>query len=121
MNLRLLHERAEREGFTVTPEDERKSQWPQKEDCPLCWREDGAWEPDHVYKYLRLHYWIEDDIASMYRRELTVDEEDTDEGDSSSFFTFRRLVAIFVAGGLFSVWYAKQTHRRQTGKHKRDT
>ena len=59
VNVRLLHERAQREGRTVpvTLQDEINVKWPSTQDCYACWRKDGTWDEHFVYLYLRISYW----------------------------------------------------------------
>jgi thiol-disulfide isomerase/thioredoxin len=57
VNLRLLHEKGEREEFTPTLQDEINKQWPARDDCPQCWRDDGGWVEDHVIERLKIDYW----------------------------------------------------------------
>jgi thiol oxidase len=57
VNVRLLHERGERDGRTVTQEDEINARWPSLRDCSPCWRDDGSWDEENIYQYLKLEYW----------------------------------------------------------------
>jgi thiol oxidase len=57
VNVRLLHEKAEREGFTPTSQDDIDKEWPARDDCPQCWRDDGGWVEDNVFGKLKLDYW----------------------------------------------------------------
>jgi thiol oxidase len=57
VNIRLLHEKGDREGFTPTSQEEINKQWPARDDCPQCWREDGGWVEDNVAAKLKLDYW----------------------------------------------------------------
>jgi thiol-disulfide isomerase/thioredoxin len=57
VNIRLLHEKGEREEFTPTLQDEINKQWPARDDCPQCWRDDGGWVEDHVIEQLQIDYW----------------------------------------------------------------
>jgi thiol oxidase len=57
VNIRLLHEKGEREQFYPTPQDEMHKQWPARDDCPQCWHADGGWMGDHVVDKLKLDYW----------------------------------------------------------------
>ena len=57
VNVRLMKERAEREHRVPTKRDEIDVQWPPREDCPVCWHEDGRWNQDKVFLYLRVTYW----------------------------------------------------------------
>lgn len=57
VNVRLMKEKLEREKTTPTLQDEIDKQWPARDDCPRCWREDGFSEEENVFRYLRLEYW----------------------------------------------------------------
>jgi thiol-disulfide isomerase/thioredoxin len=57
VNVRLMHESAEREKRTPTLQDEIDVQWPSRKDCQRCWREDGSWDEENAFRYLRLMYW----------------------------------------------------------------
>lgn len=56
VNVRLLHEKADREKLAVSHDEEVKKVWPSHEDCPKCWTEDGSRESS-MFKYLRVEYW----------------------------------------------------------------
>jgi thiol oxidase len=57
VNLRLLREEGERELFYPTRQDELDEEWPARDNCLNCWRDDGGWVGDHVVEQLRLEYW----------------------------------------------------------------
>jgi thiol oxidase len=57
VNVRLMKEKAEREKRTPTLEDEINKQWPARDGCQRCWREDGSWDEENVFRFLRLTYW----------------------------------------------------------------
>lgn len=57
VNVRLMKEKAQREGRMVTEEDERRAMWPSRLQCSTCWREDGTWDDDTIFKFLRISYW----------------------------------------------------------------
>jgi Erv1 / Alr family/Thioredoxin len=57
VNVRLLHEKAQREHKTVSQSDEMQARWPSRKACPLCWLESDGWDEEIVYKYLRTEYW----------------------------------------------------------------
>jgi hypothetical protein len=57
VNVRLLKEKAERKGFTPSSKDEIGVQWPARDDCPMCWRDDGGWVEDSVFAHLKVEYW----------------------------------------------------------------
>jgi thiol-disulfide isomerase/thioredoxin len=57
VNIRLLHEKGEREEYRPTLQDEINKQWPARDNCPHCWRDDGGWVEDHVVEQLKVDYW----------------------------------------------------------------
>jgi thiol-disulfide isomerase/thioredoxin len=57
VNIRLLHEKGEREDFAPTPQDEINKRWPARDSCLNCWRDDGSWVGDHVVEHLKVDYW----------------------------------------------------------------
>jgi thiol oxidase len=57
VNVRLLHEKGERQGFTPTSQEEIDKQWPARDDCPQCWRDDGGWVEDNAVAKLKGDYW----------------------------------------------------------------
>ena len=57
VNVRLVKEKAAGKHTTPSDEDEINVKWPREEDCPTCWLEDGKWDVDTMYKYLRIEYW----------------------------------------------------------------
>lgn len=70
VNVRLMKERAEREGWTPKPEDELAVQWPPRKDCPMCWLKDGSPELNNIYLFLRLTYWPDDILTEGMKQEL---------------------------------------------------
>jgi thiol oxidase len=57
VNARLLHEKGERDDFTPTSKEELDTQWPARDDCPPCWREDGGWVENSIVQHLKFQYW----------------------------------------------------------------
>jgi hypothetical protein len=70
VNVRLMKERAEREGRIATPEDEIAAQWPSRKDCPMCWHRDGKYVLTNVFIFLRLTYWPDDIFSDKMRKNL---------------------------------------------------
>ena len=59
VNVRLRQERiANNEKEDTT--DEWQVQWPAVDQCPMCWMSHGRWDEEHVYEFLRMQYWSED-------------------------------------------------------------
>lgn len=121
VNVRLMRERAEREKWTPTHEDEIKAEWPPRDECPSCWREDGGWNEDLVYKYLRVEYWLDDAVAAVYRKQIAnaASYDDKEELSHSPSFAVQVIpVVVVVAMGIG--WYVKELERRKSGLHKRN-
>lgn len=57
VNIRLLHEKGERQGFTVNSQDDINRQWPPRNECLQCWRDDGGWVENSVVEHLKDDYW----------------------------------------------------------------
>jgi hypothetical protein len=57
VNVRLAKEKAEKDHHILTLADENAKKWPQQQDCPKCWKKDGAIDEEAMYKYLRIEYW----------------------------------------------------------------
>jgi hypothetical protein len=58
VNVRLMTEQAERVGRTsTTQQDQLDAQWPPRDECPQCWRDDGGWQEENMFRYIRLEYW----------------------------------------------------------------
>lgn len=119
VNVRLMKERAEREKWTPTREDEIKAEWPPRQQCPKCWREDGGWDEESVYRFLRVEYWLDDAVADVYRGRLAEVEEDEDDDEAPMPSITLQLVPIMVVAGMALGWYVKERERRKTGLHKR--
>jgi hypothetical protein len=118
VNVRLLKERAERDVWVPTREDELKVEWPPRAECPKCWRDDGGWNEDMVYKYLRIEYWLDDAIADVYRRELLESDDDDEEAAMAPPVALQVLPLVILLG-LGVAWYVREHKRRQSGRHKR--
>lgn len=124
VNLRLMKERAEREGATWNHEDEVNSQWPSRKDCPRCWREDGAWDDLYVYKYLRAEYWPDDSITELYRTALNeplpiFDDDEFSPSSSKMPSFFVQLIPIAIVAGVGVWWFIRKEELRRSGLHKR--
>lgn len=121
VNKRLLREKADREHQQVHPEDEIRVQYPSREACPSCWNQDGSWDEENIYRYLRLEYWPEDSVSPILRKELV--SGSTDLGDDEDMTEppsvyFQMSLAVTVVG-LAATWYVKRLALRKTGHHKR--
>ncbi|GAX23187.1 hypothetical protein FisN_39Hh017 [Fistulifera solaris] len=71
VNLRLMREQANEETRTLTEEDERRSQWPTRLECPGCFNNtNGSFIKEAVLQHLRIEYWPDDQITQEYRKRL---------------------------------------------------
>ena len=57
VNVRLIGERALRDGRNVSKEEEEAATWPTKKMCPNCRLYNGDWNHTVVYDFLRWKYW----------------------------------------------------------------
>mmetsp|Transcript_14564 Transcript_14564/g.22772 ORF Transcript_14564/g.22772 Transcript_14564/m.22772 type:complete len:411 (+) Transcript_14564:339-1571(+) len=129
INLRLYHERVEREQeeeeahggsnmttmTRVTLEDKEDALWPHRQDCPTCWNEDGTFQEDAVYKYLRVYYWPTDEISRTYKQELFPVRSKYYQRSSSILFGSSTMRMTFLPLGTLLVfgtwWYLKKRRR----------
>lgn len=72
VNVRLLHEAAERTKQEVTSEKEIGVQWPSRAECPTCWLDEQRWDEDNVYRFLRLNYWYDLHVACRLNESFRV-------------------------------------------------
>ena len=92
VNVRLMKERAARNGNDVTTKDVIEVMWPLRQECSECWK-DGAsldvtdelpWRSDNLFKFLRLEYGSRDAYSADVRRALNPDPKTTDSHVSSA-------------------------------------
>ena len=57
VNRRLARERAERENREISAAEYESVKWPSRHECPKCWGQDGSWNSEIIYDYLRFTYW----------------------------------------------------------------
>jgi len=57
VNVRLIGERAMRNGRNVSKEEKEAAIWPTKKMCPRCRSYRGKWNHTMVYDFLRWKYW----------------------------------------------------------------
>jgi Erv1 / Alr family len=124
VNVRLLHERAQREHRSVSHANEIQAQWPTRTACPICWLDSEGWDDEIVYKYLRTEYWSEDFVSAEYRALVTSNADGTNDQDDNN----RRLLATIpilqliewcVVATLMGVWYSNRAQRIRSGLHKK--
>ena len=93
VNVRLLHEKALRDGDPVpTPEDDQGVAWPKESQCPRCWNADGTWKKDEVYSFLRMTYWPEGMVPAVRLRKRIQNFSMTQQGDLVDTSISHRLV-----------------------------
>ena len=133
VNIRLLKERAESQGTTVSLEETTAVEWPARNHCPACWHEDGRFDPDRVYMFLELIYWPDELISkskmdeliafTSHRQRLVGDaaEEDPipEEGFESWVYSLAGLVVTSTILSAAS-WVHKRQEIQRTGKHKKE-
>jgi hypothetical protein len=126
VSVRLLNEKYQREKRpSPTAEEEKTKQWPARHDCPNCWHKNdhGGFDDVTIYKFLRMEYWPEDEIAKDYRVEL-LKEAHSRHSDSGSSLPTRpslmiTLTPLMVLAGLAALWYKDKSERRRSGMHKK--
>lgn len=132
VNVRLMHERAERDHRVVGRAQEIAATWPSRDDCPVCWHEDGTWDDETIYMYLRMIYWPDDDTTIKYKDELNAgserklvrakrarlfpDDEEEEEKQIPLLTMVVPLVCVVVIGLLYSL---KRAEVARTGRHKK--
>jgi Erv1 / Alr family len=132
---RLLHEKAEndedrKQPIAISRQDELDHEWPSRADCPKCWRPSPAavtksettmslFDQDHIYKFLRLEYWPEDDVASVYRSQLTTGVKSSSQGlrKNNDAARFPLWLPVGLSILLAVAWYSKMTVSRKKVKH----
>jgi len=118
VNMRLMTEEKIRLGL---PEPTFKEQqavvWPSKNDCQVCWNDDGTWQENEVYFYLYQHYWPTDARTVAY-----VSQKNTDQILITSKNSLSRYLLLCIAMSLFALWLTVRTRKWQkylTGYHKK--
>ena len=124
VNTRLMKERAEREGWKPTLQDEMDVQWPSRKDCPICWYDDGTAELNNIYIFLRLAYWPEDVFTENMKKDLLTSElamklaMKREKRAFSGRVVGVLLVLMVIAGGYF--YEKRRRMRRSLDKVKKD-
>lgn len=118
VNVRLTKEKAKRENRNATSKEEMTALWPSKRECSMCWFEDGSWDEDVIYTYLRLEYWPDDEKSVEQRRNVHRKEARRQDYTPSVF-----LLPFFSAAAMCYMmniwWLMKRRHGTRTGD-KRD-
>lgn len=113
---RLLHEKAEREGWKqpVGRQEVQDHEWPSRASCPKCWRPFATNEAeseksmslfdyDHVYKFLRLEYWPEGGVDSQSLRKNEGNRKINNGTDR-----FYLWLPVYLSMFLAIAWYSKK-------------
>jgi hypothetical protein len=121
-----MKEQAERVGKLVTEEDEIRVIWPSHHECPICWRDDGMWDEEIIYNFLRMEYWPDDADTVRFRNALelsmpapeeVVEDEDIISFSKMSVFLVMILVAILLTA--LATHFIRTKKRHKTGRHKK--
>jgi len=105
VNVRLIGERAKRQGRNVTQKELDAALWPTPNMCPNCRYSDGTWNKQIVFKFLRWRYWPGYDSFSL------------ESNTSFSAITLPILFSLF-AVKLFSHFF-KKWNLKMSGRHKK--
>ena len=121
VNVRLMKEKAEREGRVPTPADEIAVQWPPRKDCPMCWNDDGRFEGKNVFAFLRLTYWPEDVYTEQLRKDLVTSPLHLRRLREAFFYklklVFLPMLLVFGVGGTFL--YSKYKNGHDLAENKK--
>jgi len=122
VNVRLMKEKAKRDGRTVSHMDEIAVQWPSREECGLCWRDDSSWDSVTVYSFLRHSYWPGATMdASQFGRKISAvyHFDDDDSKQISGFISLEYIPFILLlVGSIFTV-VIRARDFKQKGMHKK--
>jgi len=114
VNVRLMKEDAERNGDNVTKSDERMAQWPSRKECRECWNEDGSYDRDKVYNFLKDTYWPKTEKAVVKATINLKAEAKTQHALSNMTFAF---VFLWV----LTMWYVvNERAKERSGRHKKN-
>lgn len=116
VNIRLMKEKAKREGRETSHQDEINVRWPSKRDCSVCWRDDESWDEENIFQYLRLEYWPDNEKSAFIRNKLS--PPDIAEDDSAVFPAGLLVFCLLSVAGLVYVFYKKNQLAR-SGRHKK--
>jgi hypothetical protein len=125
VNVRLMKEKAEREGRVPTMDDEIEVMWPPRADCLPCWNEDKATgklspNPTVVYKWLQLEYGQRDETTPELHKELTQLQLTAKRKLNRRQANINITQSTVAAGLLIAVVAGSRLRRRRvTGLHKK--
>lgn len=125
VNVRLVKEKAEREGRTASKKEEMAALWPMKEECLPCYNNDAkqknvTWDYKNLYNWLQLEYGQLDSSSGAIRKEI---HDLTIQTQRKLGKKDRRIKLSFgsIFGGFCFVVYSciKVRRRLVTGRHKK--
>lgn len=125
VNVRLVKEKAEREGRTASKKEEMAALWPMKEECLPCYNNDAkqknvTWDYKNLYNWLQLEYGQLDSSSGALRKEI---HDLTIQTQRKLGKKDRRIKLSFgsIFGGVCFVVYSciKVRRRLVTGRHKK--
>lgn len=125
VNVRLMKERAGREGRTVTVEDEVEMLWPPQKDCIPCWhtgKGNGIPTPNPtmIYKWLQLEYGQRDENSGNLYKEVRL-LHDAAQRQQKRVKTTAKVTQSSAAVGFVFMFYVagRIRKRRAIGLHKK--
>ena len=125
VNVRLVKEKAEREGRKASKKEEMAALWPMKEECLPCYNNDAkqkniTWDYKNLYNWMQLEYGQLDSSSGALRKEI---HDLTILTQLKLGKKDRRVKLSFgsIFGGLCFVAYSCTKVRRRlvTGRHKK--
>jgi Erv1 / Alr family len=125
VNVRLVKEKAEREGRKASKKEEMAALWPMKEECLPCYNDDAkqknvTWDYKNLYNWLQLEYGQLDSSSGAIRKEI---HELTIQTQRKLGKKDRRVKLSFgsIFGGFCFLVYScvKVRRRLVTGRHKK--
>lgn len=126
VNVRLMRERANREGREATNEEVQAAHWPAGHQCPTCWHDDGSWDPDKIFIFMQLIYWPEELVPAALMEELMSGFSHKNGGALEEEAVLESwvysLVGFLLASTVLSAasWAQKRREIVRTGKHKKE-
>lgn len=125
VNVRLMREKASREGRRVSREDELEMLWPPPNDCLPCWHETPGSglptpNPTVIYKWLQLEYGQRDENSGKIYKEVRL-LHDAAQRKQKRVKTTAKVTQSSAAVGFVFVFYVagRIRKRRIIGLHKK--
>jgi len=144
VNVRLKLEQKQKKNkhAQLTSQEIENAKWPSRYDCPSCWQEDGTFDDDIIYKYLRLQYWpashIRDATSIQYARDIQLannnvliqksEKDSMDNNDFNDDVRKQEEMNMYIVLGIPSLGILtlvitsilKQMELDRTGRHKKN-